>query len=195
MNLRTYLLPVALLSLAAGLIPPRAGAQPRQIDTGRSTLTVRVSKAGAFAAFGHDHEISAPLAGGAVDAAARQVDLHVRAGALRVRDPKASEKDREQIQQTMLGPEVLDAARYPDISFRATAAESAGPHAWRLTGQLTLHGRTHPVSVDVREEGGRYSGSAALRQTDFGITPIKVAGGAVRVKDELRIEFQIQLAP
>jgi hypothetical protein len=37
-------------------------------------------------------------------------------------------------------------------------------------------------------------GALTLRQSDFGITPVKIAGGAVRVKDEIRIEFDIQAA-
>ena len=193
MNPRTYSRPIALFIVAGIMPPPLLQAQPRPIDTAHSLMTVKVSKAGAFAAFGHDHEIGAPIESGTVDAAAKRVEVNVRAGALRVRDPKASDNDRAEIQKTMLGPEVLDAGRYPEIAFHSTAAESAGPNAWRVTGQLTLHGQTRPVTVDVRDEGGRYVGSASLRQTDFGIKPIKVAGGVVKVKDEVRIEFQIQL--
>ena len=186
--------PVMVVCVAAGVMaPPLLRAQPRQIDTRHSEMSVKVSKAGALAAFGHDHEISAPVGGGTIDAAAKRVELKISAGALRVRDPKASDSDRAQIQKTMLGPEVLDTDRYPEIAFRSTAAEPAGPNAWRVRGQLTLHGQTRPVTVDVRDAGGRYLGSIALRQTDFGIKPVKVAGGTVRVKDELRIEFQIQL--
>lgn len=195
MNVLTYsrfvligFVPVIL----APLSPLRA--QPRRIDTAHSVMTVRVSKAGALSAFGHDHEIAAAIESGTVDAAAKHVELKVRAGALRVRDPKASQNDRAEIQKTMLGPEVLDTERYPEITFRATAAESAGTGSWRVTGPLTLHGETRPVTVEVREQDGKYIGSAALRQSDFGIKPVKVAGGAVKVKDEVRIEFEIQLA-
>ena len=44
---------------------------------------------------------------------------------MRVRDAKVSDKDRAEIQKTMLGPEVLDVERYPEIVFRSTAAEKA----------------------------------------------------------------------
>jgi hypothetical protein len=37
-------------------------------------------------------------------------------------------------------------------------------------------------------------GNAVVKQSDFGIKPVKVAGGTVKVKDEVRIEFDIQLA-
>ena len=57
-----------------------------------------------------------------------------------------------------------------------------------------LHGATRTVSVDVREKDGRYTGDCRFKTTAFGIQPVAVAGGTVRVKDEVRIEFDIQLA-
>ncbi len=157
-------------------------------------MTIHVYKSGVFSAFGHNHEISAPIARGTVDTAARQVELYTNAGALQVRDPDASDKDRTDIQSTMLGPEVLDAQRYPEIVFRSTSVQPAGAGSWRVEGTLTLRGQTRPITAEVREAGGRYVGAARLKQTDFGITPVKVAGGTVRVKDEIRIDFDIQLA-
>lgn len=172
-----------------------AQAGERAIDTAKSTMTVKVFKAGMLSAFGHDHEISAPIAAGRVDTSAKHVELRVNASALRVRDPKVSDKDREEIQKTMLGPEVLDAERHSEIVFRSTAAESSGESAWRVRGELTLHGQTRPVVVEVKENEKRYVGSATLRQSEFGIKPVKVAGGTVKVKDEIRIDFEIQLTP
>ena len=45
----------------------------------------------------------------------------------------------------------------------------------------------------VKKQGGRYVGSATLKQRDFGMTPVSVAGGTVKVKDEVKIEFEIHL--
>lgn len=59
---------------------------------------------------------------------------------------------------------------------------------------MTLHGETRPVEADVREAEGHYTGTVQLRQTEFGIKPVKVAGGTVRVKDEVGIDFDIQLS-
>lgn len=170
-----------------------AAAQPRQIDTAKSTLTVHVYKSGALSMFGHNHEISAPIHSGTVDVTARRVELTVESTAMRVLDPGASEKDRTEIQTTMLGPEVLDTARYKEIVFRSTAVEPAGAGAWNVTGSLSLHGETKPVTVKVAEKGGRYTGQALLKLTSFGIKPVKAAGGAVKTKDEIRIEFDIQI--
>jgi polyisoprenoid-binding protein YceI len=60
-------------------------------------------------------------------------------------------------------------------------------------GTLTLHGQTQPVTVEVKENSGHFAGHALLKLTDFGIKPIRIAGGTVKVKDEIRIEFDIQL--
>jgi polyisoprenoid-binding protein YceI len=187
-KLRSVICAATALAWAAA-----ASGQPRAIVTEKSKMTVRVYKAGVFSAFGHDHQITAPIAGGTVDLGAHSVELRVNSVALRVGDPGASEKDRGEIQKTMLGPEVLDAARHTEITFRSTAAEPAGGGAWHVRGMLTLHGESHPVVVEVRETGGHYVGSALLKQTNFGIKPVKVAGGTVRVKDEIRVEFDIQL--
>jgi polyisoprenoid-binding protein YceI len=177
------------LALAAA-----AGAQQRAIDTEKSAMTVRAYKAGVFSALGHDHEIAAPVASGTVDTAARTVEIRVKAGALKVRDPNVSDKDRAEVQSTMLGADVLDAASHPEIVFRSTTATPGGAGSWTVNGNLTLHGQTRPVTVVVKETGGHYVGTSRLKQTEFGITPVKVAGGAIRVKDEILIEFDIQLA-
>jgi polyisoprenoid-binding protein YceI len=183
---------IAILSLA--LAGRNAAAQQRSIDVTKSTLTVRVYKAGLLSAFAHDHEIVAPIAGGWADTTAHRVELQADPAKLRVNDPKASEGDRAQIQKTMLGPEVLDAERYPKIEFRSTAAEPNGADSWTVRGTLTLHGQTAPVTVQVTERAGHFTGSSSFRLTAFGIKPVRIAGGAVKVKDEVRIEFDIQLA-
>src|SRR6185437_4400089 len=129
-----------------------ATAQPRAVDAEKSVMTVRVFEAGLLSGFGHDHVISAPVASGTVDTASHRVELHVKAGSLKVNDPGISDKDRGEIQSNMVGAPVLDAGRFPEIVFRATSADSTGNGAWTVNGSLTLHGQTRPVTVNVREE-------------------------------------------
>ena len=183
-----------LLILLAGLTSIGvASAQEHAIDVAKSSMTVRVYKSGAFSAFGHDHEISAPIEKGTVNTATHRVELHISASSLRVRDPQASEKDRGEIQKTMQSSAVLDIEHNPEISFRSTGVDPVGTNSWRMRGDLTLHGQTHPVMVEVSKKGEHYVGAAQFKQTDFGIKPIKVAGGTVRVKDQIRLEFDVQL--
>jgi polyisoprenoid-binding protein YceI len=180
---------VAALALASF---PAALAQSHPINTARSTMKIHVGKAGLFSAFGHEHEISAPIASGEIDASGRpRVDIQVKSGQMKVMDAEASSSDRTRIQQTMLSPAVLDSEKYPEIRFRSTAFKKVESKRWLVTGELTLHGQTHAVKVDVRGGDGEYRGSARLRQTEFGITPVNVGGGSVRVKDEIEINFEI----
>jgi len=163
----------------------------KAIDTERSVLTVHVYKAGLLSAFGHEHEIRAPIRKGTFYEDKNTVEFIVDAGTLRVLDSDVSDKDRAEIQSTMLGPKVLDITEFHEIRFHSTEVNRAGENRWIVHGDLTLHGKTRPVKVDVERLNGRYRGSARLRQTEFGITPVTVAGGSIKVKDEVRVEFEI----
>ena len=181
-----------LLSMSV-LLHPRAAdtSSPKSIDTERSVLTVRVYKAGMFSAFGHEHEIRAPIQKGAFDEDKATVDFVVDSRTLRVLDSGLSDKDRAEIQATMLGPKVLDSDKFPEIRFRSTEVTRVSEGKWMVHGDLALHGKTRPVQIDVERQAGRYRGSARLRQKEFGITPVTAAGGAVKVKDEVRVEFEV----
>jgi polyisoprenoid-binding protein YceI len=168
-----------------------AHAATQDIDAEHSTLTIRVYKTGLFSAFAHDHEINAPIRQGGFDEDKQAVDLNVDARTLRVVDPGVSASERAQIQATMLGPKVLDSDQFQEIKFRSIGVEPAGEGKWTVNGELTLHGQTHPVKVEVQGEKGHYRGSAILKQKEFGITPVSIAGGSVKVKDEIRVEFDI----
>jgi polyisoprenoid-binding protein YceI len=171
-----------------------ASSDAREIDSARSTITVRVYKSGFLSAFGHNHEIQAPIQSGQVkESGALSVVLRVDTPKLRVLDPEASESTRAQIQETMLGPQVLDADRFREIRFRSTEIEPRGPEQWIVHGNLTLHGRERLVSFEVVLKEDHYRGSLPLKQTDFGMKPVTIAGGSVKVKDDVKIEFEIAL--
>jgi len=171
-----------------------ASSDSRKIDGPHSTVTVRVYKSGFLSAFGHNHEIQAPIQSGEVkESDSPSVELQVDARKLRVLDPEVSEGTRVQIQDTMQGIQVLDVVHFPEIRFQSTAVEARGPDHWIVHGNLALHGKDRPVAVEVTLKGDDYRGSATLKQTDFGITPVTVAGGTVKVKDEVKIEFEIAL--
>lgn len=172
-------------------------AQAADIDLAASKITVHVDKSGLFSAFAHNHIISAPLASGHLDTEKRTIELTFLAQEMKVLDPDASDSERSTIESTMKSAEVLDPARFPEITFVSTsvenpAAEAAGTGTHYLVrGNLTLHGVTRPVDMSVSFSEGHYTGKVTLKQTDFGITPVKIAGGAIRVKDVVEIVFEI----
>lgn len=191
--MRLVLQVVVSLSLATCSFATSVVAQQHAIDTEHSTLTLHVGKTGLLSAFGHEHDIRGTISRGSAETGADpSVEVHLDARELRVIDADESDKTRAEVQSTMLGPDVLDSERFHDIVFKSTSAESAGEGKWTLKGDLTLHGQTRPVIVLVTLKDGRYTGEALVKQTDFGITPPGKAG--IRAKDEVRVEFDVQLA-
>lgn len=183
-----------IIALALFLLVGRltAAADTRPIDVGRSSLTVYAYKSGLFSVFAHDHVIRAPIADGRVSVdEPHAVEISVNTGKMVVLDPSLSEEKRSEVQTRMLGPEVLDSARHPEIRFVSSRVMPSGVNQWQVTGNLTLAGQTRAITFRGVLRDGHYRGSVLLRQRDFGIQPISIAGGTVRVKDELRIEFDI----
>ncbi len=163
------------------------------VDVEHSTLTIQVFKKGLFSGFAHDHQIAAPLSSGTVDPAAPSVEVHFDARKLKVLDPDASAGDRAKIQETMLSEKVLDASHFEEIVFVSRSVKVAGENAYAVKGDLTLHGVTHPLVLPVSLLNGHYTGSVKLKQSDFGIAPISLFGGSVKVKDVVEISFDIVL--
>ncbi len=182
--------------IVIGLIFAAAPAfgNPVPIDVAHSTMSVAVSKQGVFSLFADNHAIDAPIASGTYDDAQKAVTLTVDATQMRVLDPKSSASRRADVQSNMTGPQVLDAGTYRTIVFRSRSITATDPAHWTVNGDLTLHGQTHPIAfAAVRADATHFSGSATVVQSAFGITPIRVAGGAVTVKDAVTVTFRIVL--
>ena len=176
-------------------------------DASNSSIQLDVYKEGLFSALAHNHLIETKDFSGTARFDPSKVEnssvtLRVAAKSLTVIDPGVSANDRQQVQTTMLGNEVLDVARYPEISFHSTGVtqiERQGT-GWRvmLAGVLELHGAEKPITfpLTVQIQNGQLvaQGDAFLLQTDFGITPVRIAGGTVKVKNRLRIHFDIHAA-
>jgi hypothetical protein len=130
----------------------------RKIDETHSTITVHVYKSGFLSAFGHNHEIQAPIQSGEVkESGIPSVELRVDARKLQALDPEVAERS---------GP--LDRTRELGI------VRHGSPLCCRGDSQ----GRAIPRISESKTDG---------------ITPVTVAGGTVKVKDEVKIEFEIAL--
>jgi polyisoprenoid-binding protein YceI len=180
--------------LLATLIP--LAAQDRSIDVERSTITIHVGKAGLLSAAGHEHWVIAPISSGAInDSNAPRVEFTVETAKMRVKpDPKVDAKTEAQIQKDM-EEMTLETARYREIAFQSSHIEKAAEGEWRVDGALSLHGVSKPIRLNVRRDGDAFTGRTILKQTDFGIKPISIGGGAIKVKNEIEIEFRIYARP
>jgi polyisoprenoid-binding protein YceI len=174
-----------------------------RLDAGQSKFTAQAFATGLLAGFGHNPIIGirdfvgeAQFAPGALTGAALR--LVVDAKSLTVLDD-VKEKDRQEIERTMLD-DVLEASLTPEIVFQSTNITATriaeGRYKARIIGDLTLHGVTRNglwIMAQVTLDGDqlRAQGDFTLKQTDYKIKLVSVAGGALKLKDELKFSFDL----
>jgi polyisoprenoid-binding protein YceI len=185
-------LSVAKLGSVFLVVAGVAAAQEMAIDVERSTITIHVDKAGLFSAAGHEHWVSAPISSGTIrESPPTAVEFTIQTAKMTVKpDPKVDAKTQAEIQKDMEDL-TLGTKRFPQITFRSSSVNKTGDGQWKVEGGLSLHGVTKPVSLAVKRTGDAYTARAVLKQTDFGIKPVSVGGGLVKVKNEVEIDFQI----
>ncbi|MGW8393001.1 YceI family protein [Pseudoduganella sp. HUAS MS19] len=212
---RAAFLAAALAISACGTQPPAPPAavpatpvpalQARQsahrIVAGESLIAITVRRSGPLARMGHDHLVAARQVEGFVDVEQGLTELRFRLDQLTV-DEAALRKDAgletqpsadaiDGTRRNMFG-KVLQAQAYPWVLVRAAFEPGTRD---RLRAEITLHGvtREYRLPLQLREDGASVlaSGAFTLKQTDFGIKPFAVFGGALAVKDELELKFAI----
>ena len=171
-----------------------------RIDVATSRFTVRAFATGLFSSFGHNPTLA--IRGYTGEATfvpsnleQSSVRISVQSASLEVTDD-VSQKDRTDIENKMR-QEVLETSRYPEIIFESTqvAANKLGEdrYAANVTGNLTLHGTTRRemISAQISLTGDtlRAYGEFTLRQSDYAIKLVSVAGGTLKVKDEVKLAF------
>jgi polyisoprenoid-binding protein YceI len=182
---------------------PQATTVRYLIDARNSTFTVKATATGMLSAFGHNPTISIPDFEGEVTFASDTLEhasLHlvIQAGSFVVIDD-ISKKDRAEIERRM-HDEVLEADSFPEIIYQCpqdcpVQKMAEGTYSAPLSGELTLHGvtRSQPVSARVTLKGDtlRATGEVDVRLSDYEIRPVTAAGGTVRLKDEVKLSFNI----
>src|SRR5262245_36886539 len=173
-----------------------------RVDARRSRFVAQAFAKGLLSAFGHNPRLAIRNFEGEVEfdpAApnAASVWMKARAESLAVIDDM-SERDRREIER-VTREELLEAARRPEVVFRSaivTARQVAeGRYEVRTAGDLSLRGVTRELVIDatalVEGDELRAQGGFTLRLTDFNIRPISVAGGLLKLKDEVKLSFDI----
>ena len=172
-------------------------------DAKVSTFLVRAFPTRIVSAFGHSPTIAVPDFEGEVkwssssleDASLRMV---VQASSLAVTDD-ISKSDRSEIERRM-NEEVLETDGFPEIIYECSQLSSIqkmgeGSFTAVLNGDLTLHGVTlnQAISARLTLKGDtlRAAGEFSIRQSDYEIRPVSAAGGTVKLKDELKLSFDI----
>jgi polyisoprenoid-binding protein YceI len=172
------------------------------VDASASRFTVQAFATGILSAMGHNPKIGIGKFSGEVDFSAEDLEgrgfrLLIQAASLSVQDD-IGDKDRRQIERIM-NEQVLEVKKYPEIRYEASVASisSLGESLYSaaLNGNLSFHGvtRSQPVTARVAMFGEmlRASGDFTLRQSDYQVKPVVVAGGALKLKDELKFSFEM----
>lgn len=172
------------------------------IDAKRSRFTVQAFATGILSAMGHNPTIGIRTFSGEVefDREALKADafsLTIQSPSLVVQDD-ISDKDRREIERVMK-TEILEIERYPEIRYEASPITvkklDASLYAATLNGSLNFHGvtRVEPILVRIvpMDDMMRASGDFTLRQSDYQVKPVSVAGGALKLKDELKFSFDM----
>ncbi|HMB29821.1 MAG TPA: YceI family protein [Blastocatellia bacterium] len=173
-----------------------------RVDASRSRFIAQAFAKGLLSAFGHNPRLAIRSFEGEAEfdpAApnAASVWMTARADSLVVIGDM-SEEDRHEIER-VTREELLEAARYPEVVFRSAGVSARqvaeGRYQASGAGDLSLHGVTRELAIDVAAlvEGDelRAQGGFELRLTDFNIRPISVAGGLLKLKDEVKLSFDI----
>jgi hypothetical protein len=169
-----------------------------KIEGNLSLLTITVRRGGVLAKLGHDHVVASHAIAGYVDIAAKRADLYVPLAQLSVDeadlrtaagfDSQPSIEAIEGTKRNMLN-KVLETASFPYALIHITTDNA------NLNVAITLHGTTHSYTVPALMESAadsmKVSGEMSIKQTDFGMTPYAILGGALQVEDKVDLQFKI----
>jgi polyisoprenoid-binding protein YceI len=186
--------------------PSDSGTLQYSVDPKQSQFMAHTGSGGVFGAFGHKHDIAIQDFSGEVQFSSEKPELSslqlaIKADSLVVTE-KVSEKDKLQIEHDMR-EKVLETNRFPEITFKGTAVSAIkaanGIYDVKIMGTLSLHGVSHeiPLNAQVSLEENRLTakGVFLVKQTDYQIKPISVGGGAIKVKNEVKLTFDIVAHP
>jgi len=125
-----------------------------------------------------------------------EVDVTIDAASLDTREPKRDEHLRS--------ADFFDVAQFPTLSFKSRRVEPAGRDRYTLTGDLTIHGVTREVALDVTTEGfvrdpwgnerAGFSAKGHIKRSDFGLTwNALLEAGGVAVGDDVKLSIDLEL--
>lgn len=174
-----------------------------RLEPNQSRLAVQAFAEGLLSVFGHDpimefREFTGYAQFNPETLGDASVEVNVSAESLTVVNA-TKEKDRLEIEHTAR-EDVLEVAKYPEISFVSSdvtlSPTSGGRYRARIIGDLSLHGITQhnfPVhsEISLTEGGFRAHSELSLKQSEFQIKRISVAGGTLKVKNEVKVSFDV----
>lgn len=176
-----------------------------RVDPAASLVVIEVRRAGSLARLGHDHVVASRHVGGYIAPEEGRGDLYVPLAHLTVDEEKLRDEagfDTQPGESDIAGTranmleKVLEADKFP---FALVQVSGVGKGSVDIRVALTLRGQTRTLKVpaQITADGKRVSvsGRLSFNQTDFGITPYSLFGGALAVRDAVDLRFRIHAVP
>src|SRR5438094_8956870 len=174
-----------------------------RVDPAESLVVIEVRRAGSLARLGHDHVVASHELGGYVAPDEGRADLYVALARMAVDeaalragagfDTQPTESDIEGTRANMLA-KVLEADKFP-FALISVAGANAKEKKTTLAVAITLHGYMRtlqvPAEIEADAEKMNVTGRLSFEQTDFGITPYSLLGGAIAVQNRVDLRFRI----
>jgi polyisoprenoid-binding protein YceI len=178
-----------------------------QFGTDKGRITLRTSRDGLAATAGHDLTVeiarwSAELVV-SPDLSPESLTATIDMGSLVVKAGTGGIKpltDRDKREIAVSARKVLSSDRFPEAVFTATefkldAGDANADVGGLISGTLSLAGQSGPLRLQVHPAGsGRYKATTTIRQTDFGIKPYTGFLGALKVRDTVDVEVEVDLS-
>ncbi|HYK66292.1 MAG TPA: YceI family protein [Patescibacteria group bacterium] len=194
--MKIWPLKTASILVVALAIASVANAETWQIDPAHTNVEFTVRHMMISNVKGQFEKTSGTITSNGNDPATAKIDATIEAASINTRVDK---RDAH-----LKSPAFLDVDKFPTITFKSTKVEAEGPNKWKVTGDLTLHGVTKPVVLEVEGSGAPISdpmgntraGASAttkISRKDFGITwnqPMETGG--VLVGDEVAISIDVE---
>ncbi len=181
-------------------VPADLPAGAYKIDPSHSSLLFRIDHLGFSKYTGRFKSFDAQVQLDPANLAASSVSVNVDPTSLDVESPP------EGFVAELLSANWLDTAQFPTLTYRSTAVEVTGPNTFKITGDLTLHGVTHPVALDATLNGGYashpmdpqarvgFSARGTFKRSDFGISAgIPAPGTTFGVGDAVEVIVETEL--
>jgi polyisoprenoid-binding protein YceI len=193
----------------APAVPPPAGRRYRVVPAA-SAVRILVYRGGSLSKLGHNHVITSHDLSGTVvvpeDPTQTQFEIVMPVAPLTVDEPEernregadfstqVSDTAREGTHKNMMKTEVLDGDNYPAVTVRSTRIARSGDD-YDVVFEVELRGLKYQLEAPVHVvlDGGQLvaTGEFAVKQSDIGITPFTAALGALAIRDEIRLKFDI----
>jgi len=186
---------IALLAaVAAG--PAAAAESAWEIDPAHSSVQFSVRHMMVSNVRGEFRKVSGTVRGDETDPTKAQVEATIDTTSIDTRNEKRDSH--------LKSADFLDTEKFPTMTFKSKKIEKTGDHRYRVTGDLTLHGVTREVALDVEGPsavvkdpmGNVHVGATAtakLNRQDFGITWSKALdGGGVMVGDDVDVTIDVE---